>query len=128
MSCKFQNFRRSQARVCHNDPWSCVKFQTWRRSRGATLVLEHIRGDRLFVDCAGDPTLYTDRTTGLEQKAWLFVAVWPYSARIYVEATRTRTSMDWLGAHVRALEAFGCAPPALVPDNCTTARAACARS
>ena len=99
----------------------CVKFQTWRRSRGATLVLEHIPGDRLFVDYACDPTLYTDRTTGLEQKAWLFVAVWPYSARIYVEATRTQTSMDWLGAHVRALEAFGCAPRALVPDNCTTA-------
>ena len=99
----------------------CVKFQTWRRSRGVTLALTHIPGDRLFVDYAGDPARFTDPTTGLEQKAWLFVAVWPYSARLYAEATRTQSSPDWLGAHVRALEAFGCAPRAVVPDNCTTA-------
>ena len=99
----------------------CVKFQTWRRSRGVTLALTHTPGDRLFVDYAGDPAFFTDPTTGIEQKAWLFVAVWPYSARMYAEATRTQTSPDWLGAHVRALEAFGCAPRAVVPDNCTTA-------
>ena len=34
---------------------------------------------------------------------------------------RTQASADWLSAHVRALEAFGCAPRALVPDNCSTA-------
>ena len=94
----------------------CVKFQTWRRSRCVTLALTHIPGDRLFVDYAGDPARFTDPTSGLEQKAWLFVAVWPYSARMYAEATRTQSSPDWLGAHVRALEAFGCAPRAVVPD------------
>ena len=99
----------------------CVKFQCWRRSRGVTLALTHTPGDRLFVDYAGDPAFFTDPTTGIAQKAWLFVAVWPYSARLYAEATRTQTSPDWLGAHVRALEAFGCAPRAVVPDNCTTA-------
>ena len=99
----------------------CVKFQAWRASRAVTLALVHTPGDQLFVDHAGDPVSFTDRTTGLEQKAWLFVAVWPYSAKLYVEATRTQTSADWLAAHVRALEAFGCAPRALVPDNCSTA-------
>ena len=99
----------------------CVKFQTWRRSRSVTLALTHTPGDRLFVDYAGDPAVFTDGATGLEQRAWLFVAVWPYSARMYAEATRTQTSPDWLGAHVRALEAFGCAPRAVVPDNCRTA-------
>ncbi len=99
----------------------CVKFQAWRRSRSVTLALTHTPGDQLFVDYAGDPVSYTDRATGLEQRAWLFVAVWPYSAKLYAEATRTQTSADWLGAHVRALEAFGCVPRALVPDNCATA-------
>jgi transposase len=99
----------------------CVKFQHWRRSRSVTLSLTHIPGDRLFVDYAGDPAHFADPTTGIVQKAWLFVAVWPYSGRLYAEATRTQTSADWLGAHVRALEAFGAAPRALVPDNCTTA-------
>lgn len=99
----------------------CVKFQHWRRSRNVTLSLTHTPGDRLFVDYAGDPAVFTDPTTGIEQKAWLFVAVWPYSGRLYAEATRTQTSPDWLGAHVRALEACNAAPRALVPDNCTTA-------
>ena len=99
----------------------CVKFQQWRRSRGVTLSLTHSPGDRLFVDYAGDPAFFIDPTTGTVQKAWLFIAVWPYSARLYAEATRTQSSPDWLGAHVRALEAFGAAPRAIVPDNCTTA-------
>jgi transposase len=40
---------------------------------------------------------------------------------MYVEATATQKSADWLTAHVNALEAFGCAPQALVPDNTQTA-------
>jgi transposase len=99
----------------------CVKFQQWRRRRGVTMSLTHLPGDRLFVDYAGDPAFYTDPTTGMLQKAWIFVAVWPYSGLFYAEATRTQTSADWLGAHVRALEAFGVAPKAIVPDNCKTA-------
>jgi transposase len=99
----------------------CVKFRNWRYSRGVTLSLTHTPGDRLFVDYAGDPACFTDPATGIEQKAWIFVAVWPYSSRLYAEATRTQSSPDWLGAHVRALEAFGAAPRAVVPDNCTTA-------
>jgi hypothetical protein len=31
-----------------------VKFQQWRRSRGVTLSLTHVPGDRLFVDYAGN--------------------------------------------------------------------------
>jgi transposase len=95
----------------------CVNFRRWRRGRDVTLSLTHTPGDRLFVDYAGDPAFFTDPTTGIAQKAWLFVAVWPYSSRLYAEATRTQTSPDWLGAHVRALEAFNAAPHALVPDR-----------
>jgi transposase len=99
----------------------CVKFRHWRAKRSVTMNLSHVPGDRLFVDYAGDPASYTDPTTGVAQKAWIFVAVWPYSGLFYAEATRTQTSVDWLGAHVRALEAFGVAPRAIVPDNCKTA-------
>jgi transposase len=99
----------------------CVQFRRWRAKRSVTMSLSHVPGDRLFVDYAGDPAFYTDPTTGMAQKAWIFVAVWPYSGLFYAEATRTQTSVDWLGAHVRALEAFGSAPRAIVPDNCKTA-------
>jgi transposase len=99
----------------------CVKYRRWRATRGVTMSLTHIPGDRLFVDYAGDPVLYTDPATGIVQKAWIFVAVWAYSSLMYAEATRTQKSPDWLGAHVRALEAFGVAPRAITPDNCKTA-------
>jgi transposase len=99
----------------------CVHYRRWRLPRQATLTFTHEPGDRLFVDYAGDPAFYTDATTGIQQKAWLFVAVWGFSQRIYAQATRTQTLPDWLDAHVRALEAFDAAPRAIVPDNCTTA-------
>jgi transposase len=99
----------------------CVNYRHWRAKRGVTMSLVHKPGDRLFVDYAGDPAFYTDPTTGIVQKAWIFVAVWPYSSLMYAEATRTQKSIDWLGAHVRALEAFGEAPRAITPDNCKTA-------
>ena len=99
----------------------CVKYRRWRTSRTVTLALTHTPGDRLFVDYAGDPACYSDPGTGEVHKAWLFVAVWPYSAYLYAEVTRTQQSADWLGAHVRALEAFGAVPRAIVPDNCSTA-------
>jgi transposase len=99
----------------------CVKFRQWRQSQGATLAIAHVPGDRLFVDYAGDPAEYVDPSSGEAHKAWIFVAVWPFSAYLYAEATRTQTSTDWLAAHVRALQAFGVAPRAIVPDNCTTA-------
>src|ERR1700687_933522 len=91
----------------------CVKYRSWRRGRDATLSLTHTPGDRLFVDYAGDPAFFTDPMTGTVQKAWLFVAVRPYSARLYAEATRTQTSPDWLRAQGPAPGAVT-APPARV--------------
>jgi transposase len=39
------------------------------------------------------------------------------SSYTYVEATWTQSLPDWIGAHVRALEFFGCRPSILTPDN-----------
>jgi len=47
--------------------------------------------------------------------------VWAFSSKMYSEATKSQDTKDWLEAHVNALEAFGCAPAAVVPDNCKTA-------
>ena len=39
------------------------------------------------------------------------------SGYLYVEATRSQDLASWLGAHVRALEFYGGAARAVVPDN-----------
>jgi transposase len=49
--------------------------------------------------------------------AQVFVAVLGYSNYTYAEASASQGSGDWLAAHVRALQYFGGAPRAIVPDN-----------
>jgi transposase len=101
----------------------CVNFRRWRKTLGAeaTMTLEHVPGDKLLVDYSGDPAQFVDRHTGEIIPAPLFLSVWAFSSKIYSEATKTQNKKDWLEAHVNALEDFGCAPAAFVPDNCKTA-------
>jgi transposase len=101
----------------------CVHFRRWRKTLGAeaTLTLEHVPGDKLLVDYSGDPGHFVDQHSGEIIPAPLFVAVWAFSSKLYAQATMTQDKKDWLEVHVNALEAFGCAPAAVVPDNCKTA-------
>lgn len=101
----------------------CVHYQRWCATSGAgvTLTQEHTPGEHLFVDYAGDPAQVIDPNSGAKRPAWLFVAAWGFSHWIYAEATATQQTGDWLSAHVNALEAAGCAPIAVVPDNTTSA-------
>lgn len=106
----------------------CVHFRRWRKTTGAeaTLVQEHVPGERLFVDFSGDPAYWVDRTTGERRSAQLFVAVWGFSHKLFAIATPTQKTEDWLSGHVAALTAFGCAPAAIVPDNASAVvRRAC---
>lgn len=101
----------------------CVRYQRWLATTGAdvTLTQEHAPGEALFVDYGGDPAYVTDPQSGERRPVWLFVAAWGFSHWLYVEATATQQSRDWLAAHVNALEAARCAPKILVPDNTATA-------
>jgi transposase len=77
-------------------------------------------GDKLFVDYAGQTVPIKDRHTGASRAAQVFVAVLGFSNYTHAEATVSQGAGDWLGAHVRALEYFGGAPRAIVPDNLRT--------
>lgn len=59
--------------------------------------------------------------TGERIEVELFVAVLGASNYTYAEATRTQTVADWVMSHVRALEYFGGAPCAIVPDQLRSA-------
>ena len=71
---------------------------------------DHVPGDKLFVDYAGQTVPVIDRHTGESRLAQIFVAVLGCSNYTYAEARWTQALADWLGAHVRALEFFGGAP------------------
>jgi transposase len=77
---------------------------------------EHRAGEKVFIDyCDGLST--ADPITGELIPTQLFLAVWGASNYTYAEATLSQTLPDWIGAHRRAFEYFGCLPRVLVPDN-----------
>ncbi len=95
----------------------CDQYRRWLATQDVVLRQNHIPGDKVFVDYAGQTVAIVDRATGEEHEAQIFVAVLGASSYTFAEATWTQQLADWLGSHVRALEAFGGAPRAAVPDN-----------
>ena len=105
----------------HPDGWQysvfCEQYRRWLATQELVLRQEHTPGDKLFVDYAGQTVPIKDRHTGPTRPAQIFVAVLGFSNYTHAEATLSQGAGDWLGAHVRALEYFGGAPRAIVPDN-----------
>jgi transposase len=95
----------------------CDQYRRWLATQDVVLRQNHVPGDKLFVDYAGQTLPIVDRATGEEYQAQIFVAVLGASSYTYAEASWTQRLPDWLGAHVRALEFFGGCPRAAVPDN-----------
>ena len=108
-------------KAAHPDGWGytqfCRHYHEWLGRQDVVMRLEHIAGERMFVDFAGDTVPITDPETGEVVDAQIFVAVLGASGYLYVEATRGQDLASWLGAHVHALEFNGAAPRVLVPDN-----------
>jgi transposase len=108
-------------KAAHPQGWQysvfCDQYRRWLSTQEMSLRQDHLPGDKLFVDYAGQTAPVTDRHTGEIRAAQIFVAVLGCSNYTHAEATWTQGSADWLGAHVRALEYFGAVPRAIVPDN-----------
>jgi transposase len=77
----------------------------------------HVGGDKLFVDYAGDGVPVVNRLTGEIVYAQIFVAVMGASNYLHAEATWTQGLADWITAHTHAFEHIGGVPYLLVPDN-----------
>jgi transposase len=95
----------------------CDRYRQWCARRALTMRQVHVAGDKLFVDYSGKRPSIVDPATGEVIAVELFVAVLGASNYTYAEATRTQRGPDWIASHVRALEYFGGAPRAVVPDN-----------
>jgi transposase len=99
----------------------CDLYRTFAGRIDRVMRQEHRAGEKLFVDYAGHTVAVIDRRTGEIRQAQIFVAVLGASNYTYAEATWTQSLPDWLGAHVRALEALGGCPAVVVPDNLRSA-------
>ena len=79
--------------------------------------VEHLAGDQMYIDYAGDKLEIVDAETGEVQGVEVFVAVLPCSHYTYCEAVRSQKKEDLIAACENALHFFGGSPMAVVPDN-----------
>jgi transposase len=95
----------------------CEYYRRWLGTRGLTMRMEHLAGDKLFVDYSGKKPVVVDPVTGEAREVELFVAALGASNHTYVEATETQRVHDFIASHVRTFEFLGGVPAALVPDQ-----------
>ncbi|WP_241985107.1 MULTISPECIES: IS21 family transposase [Cryobacterium] len=99
----------------------CHLFGEHLRTNDLVATLQHEPGRAMLIDWAGDTIDLADAVTGETTRAYLFLAVLPFSGALFCHATVNMKSEAWLDAHVRAFSFFGGVPQILVPDNPTTA-------
>ena len=113
-----------QCRLSGETPYRSTQFnklyRDYLQKTKATMHLEHKRGDIMEVDWAGTTLTVIERTTGKPAKAYIFVAVLPWSGYSYLEAFLSMDQEAWITAHINAYTYFGGASRILVPDNLKT--------
>ena len=95
----------------------CELYRQWVKQRGLTMRIDHVAGDKVFVDYSGKRLHIIDRTTGECLPVELFVGVLGASSYTYAEATMTQRGPDFIASHARMLEYFGGVSAAIVPDQ-----------
>lgn len=99
----------------------CQLFTDFAAAHDVVATLHHEPGRSMLVDWAGDTLPVADAFTGELRKAYLFVAVLPFSGLVFCRAFGDMKQDAWIGAHVMAFEFYGGATQIVVPDNPTTA-------
>lgn len=72
--------------------------------------MEHMAGDQMYVDFAGDRLAITDAVTGKERRVEVFVAVLPGSQFTYCEAVWSQRKENPILACENAFRFFGSVP------------------
>jgi transposase len=109
----------------HPDGYSysqfCDNYRQWSAGLSASMRIEHLPGDKLFIDFTGDRLLIVDPVTGEVTYMEVYVGTFGYSQYSYVEAVPSQRKEDFIAATENALHYFGGVPRALVPDNLKSA-------
>jgi transposase len=113
-----------QCRASGEIPYQTTQFyyyySEYVQKTKATMRINHKPGEIMEVDWAGQSACIRNTDTGATIKAYVFVAVLPYSGYTYVEAFLSQDQQSWIQAHVNAYGYFGGATRILVPDNLKT--------
>ena len=85
------------------------------------LHIEHIGGEKLYLDYSGDKLRYYDDDLKKGIEVEVFLASWGASSKCYLEVSPSQKKEDWIASNMRALRYFGGSPKYLVPDNLKSA-------
>jgi len=109
----------------HPDGYSFSQFKyhffRWQKWSKPVMHIEHVAGDKMYIDYAGERLHIVDRDTGEITEAEVFISVLGASQLTYVEATRSQSKEDFIACCEHALEYYGGVPMAIVPDNLKSA-------
>lgn len=83
--------------------------------------VEHMAGDQMYVDYAGDKLEIVDAESGEVRSVEVFVAILPCSHYTYCEAVWSQKKENLIVACENALHFFGGVPMAIVPANLQSA-------
>ena len=95
----------------------CLYLRREREVKVPVERIDHIAGDQMYVDFAGDKLYISDRNTGDKVPVEVFAAILPCSQITYYEAVPSQKKEYLIQACENAFHYFGGVPNAIVPDN-----------
>ena len=99
----------------------CLYLRREKEIRLPVGRIDHIAGDQMYVDFAGDKLYLSDENTGDKVPVEVFAAILPCSQIIYYEAVPSQKKEYLIQACENAFHYFGGVPNAIVPDNLKSA-------
>jgi transposase len=92
-------------------------FSEWLNCQKISMRQLHKPAEKLFMDFCGRTVPITDKDTGELTYANIFVAVLGASNYMFVYATPSMKTTDWIRGSVAAFEYFGGTTEQIIPDN-----------
>lgn len=99
----------------------CLLFRDWLNKKKVSGKLNHVAGDKLYIDYAGKKLQIVDKHTGEITDVEVFVGILPASQYTYVEASYSQKREHLVESVGNCLAYFGGVPQSIVPDNLKSA-------
>lgn len=95
----------------------CEHVRGILRLRKVTMRLEHVAGEVMMVDFAGDRLHWVDRVTGEAHPCEVLVCVLPHSGHTFAIALASQRQEDFCHGIAQALRFYGGVPRSILCDN-----------
>ena len=96
-------------------------YQQWLKRSKPVMHIEHIAGDKMYIDFAGEKLHLVNKDTGEISDVEVFISVLGASQLTYVEGILSQKNEDLITSCVHTLDYYGGVPRAIVPDNVKSA-------